>query len=212
MDQRKKTEIYRKSIHVSSILIPLGYRFIGMGNKKLAILMLIPLALISVFIDVSRLESKTFKKGFHKIFGSMLRKHEVKDLTGATFLMASAVVCIAFFPGIIAFTALSFLSIGDTFAALIGISYGKRKLFGTKKSLEGTLACFISTFIFSLIFLRIPWPQGNVVLHGFDVLIIAFVGSLSAAIAEFSDINIDDNFKIPIFSGIIMTILYLILT
>ncbi|PID29857.1 MAG: phosphatidate cytidylyltransferase [Candidatus Cloacimonadota bacterium] len=212
MSRKQKTEFYRKSIHVSSILIPFAYRFIAGGNKKIAVTALIPLVLIALFIDVSRLESKTFKKKFHRIFGFMLRKHEDKFLTGATFLMTSSVLCISFFPGIIAFTALSFLSVGDTFAALIGIPFGKRKLFGTKKSLEGTLACFISTFVFSLFFFHVPWPQGNVCLYGFDALVISLVGAFSATVAEFSDINIDDNFKIPVFSGIVMTIAYLILT
>lgn len=191
MSSKTKSELYRKSIHISSIILPLSYRYIFYNNRKLTFLFLVPLTLIALIIEVVRLEHRSFKRIFLDIFGIMLREHEEKDFTGATYVLISSIICIAIFPADIAFVALSFLAIGDTLAALVGIKFGKRKIVDSKKSLEGSLACFTSSFIFALFFVN-PF--------------IAFFGSISAAISEFIDINLDDNLKIPISSGLIMMI------
>jgi dolichol kinase len=116
----------------------------------------------------------------------------MRDFTGATYLLFSSMLCVAFFEAQIAFAAIAFLSIGDTFAALIGIHFGKRKFLGMSKSLEGSLACFLSTFIFGLFFLNHP--------------LLAFTGAVAASIAELIDVKVDDNVKIPLISGIVMTL------
>lgn len=184
-------ELKRKSIHLLSLLIPFSYRYLTHYNKKISVLILFLVTLIIIIIEMARLENYTFRRFFNRWFGDMMRKHEALDFSGATFLMISSIISIAFFPRNIAFNALVFLAIGDTFAALIGKRFGKRKLFGSKKSLEGSLACFASTLIFAIAFDLNP--------------IIAFVGALSATVAEFSRIPLDDNIKIPIFSGLMMT-------
>ena len=203
-DKRRKLEIYRKSIHLSSLIIPFVYRFglplfftgtmfseFSNGYRKVAIAFLVLLTLLALLIDVLRLQNKTAKKIFHNTFGLLLRHHEHSGITGASYMLVSSVVCIAFFLPDIAFVALSFLAIGDTLAAIVGLSMGKRKLLGTVKSLEGSLACFIGTFLFAIFFVN---P------------ILAFVGAVTATIAEFAAIGMDDNLKIPIASGIAMSI------
>ncbi|MEA1971726.1 MAG: phosphatidate cytidylyltransferase, partial [Candidatus Cloacimonadota bacterium] len=137
-----------------------------------------------ILVEVFRLENYTFRKFFNSLFGNVMRNHESIEFSGATYLMVSSIFTIAVFPADIAFLSLSFLAIGDTMAALVGVHLGKRKIFSTKKSVEGTLSCFVSTFIFALLFRVNP--------------IIAFVGAVAATIAEFSRLPLDDNFKIPI--------------
>jgi len=190
MTEKQKKELYRKAFHVSSILLPLSYYFIFHYNRKLMFLVLIPLTVIALIIEIARLEHKTFKRIFYNLVGIMLRDHEIHNFTGAAYLMISAVICIGFFPAEIAVVALAFLAIGDTLAALVGIPYGKRKILKTSKSLEGSLACFAGCFVFSLLFLN---P------------VVSFVGAFTATVAEFSRIPIDDNIKIPIASGLVMT-------
>ncbi|RLD56243.1 MAG: phosphatidate cytidylyltransferase [Bacteroidetes bacterium] len=187
-----KNEILRKSIHISSILVPLAYRYVFFNNRKFTFLFLVPITLIVLIIEIIRLEHITFKRIFYDIFGIILRKHEAHEFTGATYLLISSIFCIAIFPSDIAFISLCFLSIGDTLAAIIGLPFGKRKLLGTKKSLEGSIACFAGTFIFALFFIN-PF--------------IAFFGSIATTFAEFSRLPIDDNFKIPIISGMVMCII-----
>ncbi len=191
MEHERKKELIRKSIHISSLILPLSYRYLFHNHRKNTFVILVPLTVIALVIEIIRLEHRTFKRIFYNIFGIMLRKHEIHDFTGATYLMISTILCIAIFPKDIAFLSLCFLAIGDTLAATVGISFGKRKLFGTRKSLEGSLACFISTFIFALFFID---P------------VIAFFGAIAATLSEFSRLPVDDNIKIPIASGMVMSL------
>ena len=98
----------------------------------------------------------------------------------------------AFFQPIIAFCAMAFLSLGDTFAAIIGLTLGKRKFSGMKKSVEGSLACFAASLIFAMIYIKNPFE--------------ALVGALAATGAELWKIPVDDNVKIPLISGFFMMI------
>jgi dolichol kinase len=192
-------EFARKSIHIQSILIPIFYKYILQFDKKLTILALLFMVAISIAVELLRLENKTFRKLFNLAFGLMLRKHEADHITGASYLLVSAIVCIAFFPPQIAFLSLAFLSIGDTFAAIIGMNFGKRKFLRSNKSFEGFLACFVTTFVFGIFFIdnQVIFP------------VIVFFGAITASIAEVVHIQIDDNVKIPILSGIVMCFVYL---
>ncbi len=193
MESRRLKEALRKTIHISSLVIPLSYLYVLHENRMLMFLILLPLTIISMTIEIVRLENKTFRRIFYHVFGIILRKHEVRNYTGATYLLVSSLVCFAFFPGdMIAFFAISALAVGDTFAAIIGILMGKRKIKGTSKSLEGSLACFTSAFAFGLAFRIHPT--------------LCFTGALATTIAEASPIQVDDNIKIPVFTAIVMAI------
>jgi len=190
--EKRAREAWRKSIHLSSLIMPLAYRYLFHYNKSLMFWILLLLTIIALVIEMMRLERPTFKRIFLKLFNLILRRHEHRDFTGATYMMVAGVLCVAFLEPQIAFCALSFLSIGDTFAAIIGMSMGKRKLPNSKKSLEGALACFVSTFAWALAFGTNPW--------------ISFVGAVATTFAELSALPVDDNIKIPIVSGIAMAI------
>ncbi len=185
------SETLRKGIHISSLVIPLSYRYLLGYNRRLAFLLLLAAFILSLIMEFYRLWHKTFRKTFYRMFGLVLRRHELKDFTGATYLLFAAMLSVAIFKGEIAFCALVFLSVGDTFAAVIGMNYGRRKFIGMRKSLEGSLGCFVSCLIFGLIFY---WNQ--------PVMIVS--GSLAAAVAELVNIPVDDNVKIPIASGFAM--------
>ena len=153
---------------------------------------------LSIVIEFHRFWQKGFRKTFHKLFGAILRKHEFKTYTGATYLLFSSMLCVAFFPNPqIASASLAFLSLGDTFAALVGMSYGKRKFLGMNKSFEGSLACFVSCLVFGLLWMRQPF--------------LVLGGALAATFAELGRIPLDDNLKIPIAAGVVMTGLSIII-
>jgi dolichol kinase len=190
------TEILRKSIHISSIGIPLAYRFGLHENRRLAFYILFPIAIFFIILEIMRLEHRTFKRIIYRSVGILFRRHEFNDFSGACYVFVSAVFCIAFFDPSVAFVALSSLAIGDTFAALIGMRWGRRKIVGSGKSLEGSLACFITTFGYSLAFVH---P------------VTAFCGAVATTFAEAINLQLDDNIKIPIISGIVMTIANLFL-
>ncbi len=198
MDKNKLREALRKSIHIGSLGLPLAYRYIFVYNRFQMFVVLLVALITALGIELSRMQLPSFRKVFHKLFGLMLRKHEIKDFTGATFLFLAFMLCVVFFPPKIAFLAMSFLSIGDTFAAMVGISYGKRKFIGLKKTIEGSLGCFASTMLFSFFFADglSPW--------------VYTLGAFTATLAELWIIPIDDNIKIPLLSGLCMTFINII--
>ncbi|NLO44008.1 MAG: phosphatidate cytidylyltransferase [Candidatus Cloacimonetes bacterium] len=189
------SETLRKSIHLSSLVIPLSYRYILNYNKNNAFILILAALVISLLIEMHRLWQDSFARTFNLMFGNILRKHELKSFTGATYLLLASLLCITFFSPEIASASIAFLSIGDTFAALVGINFGKRKFIRNGKSLEGSIACFASCLIFGLFWLNNPW--------------LAVIGALVATIAELALIEIDDNIVIPLSSGLIMSIVKL---
>jgi len=197
MEKIKLGEILRKSIHISSIAIPMIYRYVFNFNRKLTFFLLIPITIIFILIETFRIEHRSFKKFYHNLFGIIMRKHELSDFTGAVYVMMSAVICIALFPKNIAFMALSFLAIGDTLAAIVGIAFGKRQLPWNKKSIEGSIGCFVGAFLFGFIY-KICDPDLGIAMGAIAL------GALAATLAEAWKSTLDDNVKIPLISGVVM--------
>lgn len=198
-----RDELVRKLIHLFSLSIPVIYYFIPTSTS---ITILAALTAFAFLVDGGRFISKSFAKLFYRLFGFLLRKHELdkekKNLTGATYVLLSALICALIFPKVIFVTAFTILIISDTMAALIGRKFGKRKFL--RKSLEGTLSFFISA---SIVLLFTP-KVVNFPIEYFIGFIAAFVGSI---VENISYGLADDNLTIPISVGLTMWVLYLII-
>jgi len=198
-----RDELVRKLIHLFSLSIPILYYFI---SSSTSITILLCLTIFALFIDGGRFISKSFANIFYKAFGFLLRKHELdkekKNLTGATYVLLSALICALIFPKVIFVTAFSILIISDTMAALIGRKFGKRKFL--RKSLEGTLSFFISA---SIVVIFTPKVSGFPMEY-----VIGFVAAFVGAIVENISYGLaDDNLTIPLSVGLTMWALYLII-
>lgn len=196
-----RDELVRKLIHLCSLSIPLIYYFI---ERETAILILGVLTAAALFIDLGRYLHPSFGKIFYKLFGFLLRKHEVnkqkKNLNGATYVLLSALICVIILPKVIFITAFSILIISDSLAALIGRKFGKRKFLS--KSLEGTLTFFISA---SIVVLFTPKINDGVMEY-----IIGFIAAFIGSIVENISFGFaDDNLSIPISIGLVMWFLYI---
>lgn len=206
----RKNEIYRKLIHLFAIIIPILYYFV-VKSQIVAISILLPIALICVVVDAARIENPELRNRFYKVFGAQLRDEEASSLTGASYLLTSSVITIAIFNKEIAFLAISYLVVGDTFAAMFGLKMGKRKIVRTRKTIEGLIGSFLSCAVFGLIcyflFLKkvFAYPDHN---PQFAIIMI-LVGSIVASITEVTNLHINDNISIPIISGIVMSIIYI---
>jgi len=198
-----RDELVRKLIHLFSLSIPVIYYFIP---KQTAVIILSILTALAFIIDGGRFISKSFAKLFYKLFGFLLRRHELdnekKNLTGATYVLLSALICVLIFPKVIFVTAFAILIISDSMAALIGRRYGKRKFL--RKSLEGTLSFFISA---SIVILFTP-KVGNFPMEYVIGFIAAFIGAI---VENISYGFADDNLTIPLSVGFTMWILYLLI-
>lgn len=195
-----KDELVRKLIHLCSLSIPIIYYLI---TKEAAIIILGILSFLALVIDLSRYFSSGFGKLFYKIFGFLLRKHEVdkrkKNLNGATYVLLSAFICVIIFPKVIFVTAFTILIISDSLAALIGRKYGKHKFLS--KSLEGTLTFFISASIVVFFTPKIDGRMIEYVIGIIAALVGTFAENLSYGFA-------DDNLTIPLSVGLTMWLLY----
>lgn len=198
-----RDELVRKLIHLFSLSIPVIYYFIPSSTS---ITILAALTVFALLIDTGRFISNSFAKIFYKVFGFLLRKHELdnkkKNLTGATYVLISALLCAIIFPKVIFVTAFTILIISDTMAALIGRKFGKNKFL--RKSFEGTLAFFISASIVIFLTPKIIYTPAE--------YLIGIAGAFVGAIIENVSYGFsDDNLSIPLSVGLTMWGLYAVI-
>jgi glycerol-3-phosphate acyltransferase PlsY len=150
-----------------------------------------------IVIDLLRLRLNPFKNIFIILFGSLLRRREFTSLTGGSYLMLAALVCMVIFgnnDGVF-IAAISFLAVGDTVAAIVGLSVGRVRIF--RKTLEGTLAglaaCVGVAYLVSVLGLDLPFRIG-------------ILGAVSASLVEALPVEVNDNVVVPIFSGAVMMV------
>ncbi len=200
---RYKDELFRKLIHLFSLSIPIVYYFIP---TETAAIILGILAAVALIIDLGRYLHPETGKIFYKMFGFLLREHELdhkkKSLNGATYVLISALISVLIFPKVIFISAFSILIISDSAAALIGRKFGRHKFLS--KSLEGTLTFFVSACI---VILFTPKVSGF-----FEEYLIGFIAAFVGAIVEnVSSKLVDDNLSIPLSVGFTMWGLYMAL-
>jgi dolichol kinase len=195
-------ELARKGIHLCSLSIPIIYYFI---SKSTALSILIPLTSLLLVIDITRFMFQPVGKLFHFLFGWLLRPHESNEgarrLTGGTYVLMAAVLCIWVFPKVVAITAFAILIISDTSSALVGRRLGKRPFF--RKSLEGALAFLASALIVVVLSPKIAYQPLEYLIGA----IAAGVGMVVESIAS----SVDDNILVPLSVGIVMWLLYALL-
>jgi dolichol kinase len=182
-------ELKRKGLHFGSSWVPVAYYILPEYWGKTGLLVG---AGIILLLDVLRLHQLRFKNIFYRLFGEIVRDHEKSSLLGSTSMVISALLTAYCFQKNVAVTALCFLTIGDSLAALIGKAYGRVHIFG--KTLEGSLACFVACILISMVVPGIP-P------------VVGIVGALVATLFELFPIPIDDNFRIPLAAGFMMQVL-----
>ncbi|MBQ8465220.1 MAG: phosphatidate cytidylyltransferase [Alphaproteobacteria bacterium] len=194
-----KKEFYRKLIHLSSLWIPALIYFIPEGQ---AIVLLSIIFLSDAILEYGNYKKWPWaRKSFGLIFFKTLRKKELNrnifQVTGSMYVLFSAIVCTMFFSKPIAVVALTIMLVSDTCAALFGKAYGTRHL-RNNKTLEGTTALFVSALLIMVVF--------NPIL---PVTYAGILACFAATLAELYEdkIEIDDNLAIPLFIGLILSIL-----
>ncbi len=154
-----------------------------------------------VAFDIIRFFSPKARQLALLVFGPLMRREELKSLTGNSFFIVGIFIVVFVFSKPIALLGILYLALGDPAAAIVGARFGKRRLWG-KKSLEGALANFFICFLGTLFVTSVMWY------YPFDrCLVIALVGGLSSMIAECLPLSIDDNLTIPVVSSSILFLL-----
>jgi len=152
-------------------------------SEKIAILVLTGIFLLLMEIEYIRLEVKPKIPNAFNVF----RAREKDNVAGSIFFVAATIMAFSVFDYSIALTALLLTVFGDLAAALIGIKFGKIKIF-RQKSLEGFLAGLVMNLC-----------VGFLIMPDFPALYItmAFVAST----VELLTGKLDDNLTVPLFAG-----------
>jgi dolichol kinase len=184
-------EITRKILHLFASIIPLGYVWL-IPDKEIMIFILGGLSLFAVLLESSRKKWDVVETLFEKHFNFMLRQSEFDGgLTGATWLLFGSTITLFLFPIQIAVPALLFLTVGDTFAAIVGKGFPIGKI--RDKTLSGTFAGIVTSSGAAL------WI--NQLLPA-DIIIL---GAVAAMLVEIAPIPMNDNLTIPLTGGLVMS-------
>lgn len=192
-----RSELQRKMIHLSSISIPIIYIWV---TRETMLIILIPVLVIAVITEVLRWRVPAVENFIGKLFGQMLRPHEKegkKKISGATYVILSAAICVLIFPKVVTITGFAVLIVSDTASALFGRRFGRHRFL--EKSVEGSSAFVVTAIMVVLVVAAVydtPW----------EFIATGVVASFAAAVAEAMSygVNIDDNFTIPLSFGAVM--------
>jgi Dolichol kinase len=175
-------ELERKALHLPGLLVPWIYQHF----PKVTVL---GLGLISLVYYLSELRRVSHKSTL-PLFGFLSKKlTRTSHLDFAPIFLAVG-LCVAsvFLPFKAAFSGALLACLCDAIAALVGMQFGRKRIFLTKKTYLGTLAFFLTATL-SLLFI-LPW-------HG------ALLTALAASAIEAFSIEGIDNLLLPILGGML---------
>jgi diacylglycerol kinase (CTP) len=157
---------------------------------------------VFITIDILRQSQPRLNRFTVRVMGPVMRQHEIKSLSGATYFLLACYVLLLFNERHVVTLTLLFLAFGDPVASYFGIRFGKDKILGNK-TLQGTLAAFaVCTFI-SLIY----YYFNNLMTE--RLLIVAPLSGLIGAAAELVPIGkLDDNFTFPVVGAALLWMLF----
>jgi dolichol kinase len=194
------TELIRKTIHLSSLAIPVIYYYV---SQTFALSVLIPLALAFGISDLARILHPGARSLYERFFGFLLRRHERSAsrprLNGATFVLLSAIVCVWLFPKVVVITAFAILIVSDSAAALFGRKFGRHRFM--TKSVEGSSAFLVTALMVVALSPKIEYLPAEYAIGAFGALVGTVVEALSTD-------WVDDNLSIPLTIGVTMWVLY----
>lgn len=177
-----------------------------MGTPKSVCVFLLLSGLAFVLtLEFGRLRFPQLNDWAIRAMGPLMRKSEVNKVSGTPFYVGSVLLCVIIFPKSIAILSILFLAIGDPISSVFGILYGDLgPRFSNGKSLIGTAAgmsvCCLITFIY--------FYASQSASLGASAL-IALAGGIAGGGAEMIPLDIDDNFSIPLVSGLALWVTYL---
>lgn len=178
-----RAEVARKAIHLATAGVPIAWSFHWVEVRTLQSALALA-AIVAMAVELLRFASPAFSHAFTGTFGALLRAHERRAITGATWLALGMAAVAWLAPARAAVIALWAAAVGDAAAALVGRAVASmRGVASTKKTLSGSLAAALSTACGAVWLVDAP-------------LWIALTLGLVAAAAEWPARPLDDNVRI----------------
>jgi dolichol kinase len=199
-----KGELERQIIHILTG-VALILLIQAAGNMALAILLLLLVLYTTVSLVIIKGKLPLALSAYLCKWGRPSKQNI--PLKGTIMLLCGATVSLILFPEEIVYASIAIVAFGDSIATIVGVLIGRHKLpYSDKKTVEGTGAGIITAFLASAFFV----PP-----------IEAFIGAAGGMLLEsiidlqtIQEVNsqmifkllLNDNFLIPIFSGLLIFI------
>ena len=134
-----KREFGRKAFHMLSLVYLGAFHLLGWPRAGYAMAAWLPVVLV---IEVARLKVPALERALVAFFDGLIRETERKHFSGIIYTTAGSLAAMLIARGdpAIVGAAILQLALGDAASALAGKAFGRTKLFGGLKSLEGCLA------------------------------------------------------------------------
>lgn len=202
---RSDLHLARKAFHMIMGLAIVAIYLAGVSRPGGVLILGFFLGL-NLLIETARLRIPSFNDKFMKVWGPLLRSCEMHRLSGTPYYIAAAILAIGIFPKPIAVLSIAYLACGDPLASLFGILYGDKSVrFANGKTLFGTLAGVATCTLVSMVFLQ------NLGLSESKMIALTVIGGIAGGCAELLPLEVDDNFSIPIVSGFVLWLAFIIL-
>jgi len=190
-----RKEIKRKIFHLGAFVYVAGLFFIPL-ETYIGVLG-IALVLVAV-LEYLRTHVGFFRDLSFRWFGEIFRDEERGRLSGVFWMILgvfSTVILIKPVP--VAFSVLLYLILGDTAASLVGMGFGGPRWPRSKKTISGSLACFVVCLAVGAVLLRQTYGWTGI-----------FLGALAASISEFGFFGLNDNFFMPLVSAMVLMVYF----
>lgn len=179
-DERLKTKLWRIIARPFALLFVL---IDMLSSRTVTLIVLGTVAAGFVVLDFIRLFTKVE-------MNTIYRKGERRKFSSMTAFLSAGFMCFLLFPGSMPYYALAYVTIGDMFSKLIGIRYGRTRIF-RDRTLQGTLGFLSGSMAAGYILYMIsPIPLAAVA-----------IGCVTAAVTEVFSEALDDNFTVSLVSG-----------
>jgi dolichol kinase len=179
-----RREVTRKALHLVSTAVPVSYAA-GVSQRVVVWVLVFALA-VALAVEIGRYRSTRARILFDSTVGGLLREHERRGPSGATWLILSLLVAAVVFPRDVAIAAMCAVALGDAAAAIIGRAIARSRVH--RKSFAGSGACFAASALAAHMIARFAWRE-------------ALIVGILAALAERPRRPLDDNLRIAIAVG-----------
>ena len=213
-------KLWRKVLHVVSGSIAILYLYLDeiplfkpvftifpeWGIRFRILILLSPLLLGLLLFDFLRIRFKRFNDLSYRILSPLMIPRDRKGLCSATHYLMATYLSIIIFPRPVVILTILYLSLGDTVASIIGRNFGSLRFF--KGTLEGSLACFVTCLVVTLLANRL-FHLGNfplVPIASWNIIPIALLGSAGATMGEVLPLGVDDNLAMVILAGVSLSL------
>ena len=189
-----RREFARKTFHMLSLVYLAAFKLIGWPSIRTWM----AAWLVVVFaIETARLKIPAIERALVSFFEGLIRETERKHFSGIIHTTAGSLAAMLIADGnpAIVSAAILQLALGDAASALVGKAFGRTKILGGRKSLEGSLAGFAVGYASALACGVRPAA--------------AFAAALAGACAEALPTTpwFNDNMTIPIASALALVLM-----